>query len=139
MMQDFVKLERFDGSNFPRWQKVHFILSKINVEYVLTIPKPEAIDDETVAQTRTRVKCERDNRCKGHILNAMIDPLFDIYHNKGTAMEIWEALEVKYLLVDARGKKYLVSRFFNFKMTEDKLVPQQLNEIQHLIGAYPSA
>jgi len=33
---------------------VHFILSEINVEYVLTTPQPEATDDGSVITTDAR-------------------------------------------------------------------------------------
>ena len=87
---DFVKLERFDGANFGRWQKkMHFLLSSLKVVYVLTTPKPAVNENETMADARTRLKWEQDDYiCKGHILNAMSDSLFDVYQNKGTTKEL---------------------------------------------------
>ncbi|OMO96529.1 hypothetical protein COLO4_15218 [Corchorus olitorius] len=39
----FVELDRFDGGNFRRWQKkMHFLLSILNIVYVLTTPRPAA-------------------------------------------------------------------------------------------------
>ncbi|KAK0600934.1 hypothetical protein LWI29_019763 [Acer saccharum] len=100
---DFVKLDRFDGGNFIRWQKkLHFLLSTLNVVYVLTTPKPVEHDDETMAQIRQRRKWEQDDYIyKGHICNAMSDALFDQYHNVATAKEIWDSLEAKYMVEDA--------------------------------------
>ncbi|KAK0587805.1 hypothetical protein LWI29_029164 [Acer saccharum] len=115
---DFVKLDRFDGGNFIRWQKkLHFLLSTLNVVYVLTTPKPVEHDDETMAQIRQRRKWEQDDYiCKGHICNAMSDALFDQYHNVATAKEIWDSLEAKYMVEDATSKKFLASKFFDYKM-----------------------
>ncbi|KAK0600083.1 hypothetical protein LWI29_011479 [Acer saccharum] len=49
---DFVKLDRFDGGNFRRWQKkLHFLLTTLKVVYVLTTPKPLEREDETLAET----------------------------------------------------------------------------------------
>ena len=54
---DFVKLERFDGGNFIRWQKkLHFLLTSLNVVCALTTPKPQEREDETLAETRVRQK-----------------------------------------------------------------------------------
>ena len=36
--QDFVKLDRFDGTNFKRWKdKMMFLLTALNVAYVLNL------------------------------------------------------------------------------------------------------
>ena len=45
-----VKLDRFNGGNFMRWQKrVHFLLVSLQVVYVLNILKLEEKDNETLA------------------------------------------------------------------------------------------
>ena len=42
---NFVKLDRFDGANFRRWQKkLQFLPTNLKVVYVLTTPKPEESD-----------------------------------------------------------------------------------------------
>jgi hypothetical protein len=87
---DFTKLDRFDGTFFKRWQKkMHFLLAGIRVAYVLTTLKPVARENETIAETRTRMKWKQDDYiCKGHICNAMVDSLFDIYQSKSTAKDV---------------------------------------------------
>ncbi|KAH7553488.1 hypothetical protein JRO89_XS12G0018000 [Xanthoceras sorbifolium] len=74
---DFVKLNSFDSGNFIRWQKkLHFLLSMLNVVYVLTTPKPVKHDDEIVAQIRERHKWEQDDYiCIGLICNAIYDAM----------------------------------------------------------------
>ncbi|KAG8378060.1 hypothetical protein BUALT_Bualt08G0098800 [Buddleja alternifolia] len=74
---DFMKLERFDGGNFRRWQKkVRFLLLTLAVDYVLTTPKPQERENETLAESRARTKWGKDDeRCRGHILNALADNL----------------------------------------------------------------
>ncbi|XP_077215962.1 uncharacterized protein LOC143850616 [Tasmannia lanceolata] len=136
MAQDFVKLECFNKGNFKRWQKkVHFILTTLKVVYVLTTPKLEIVEDETTAQARKRRKWDQDDYlCKGHILNAMTNELFDIYNNMESARALWTALEMKYLSENGGAKKFVVSHFLNFKMTDDKLVVDQIHEIQHIIS-----
>ncbi|KAH9726106.1 hypothetical protein KPL70_008133 [Citrus sinensis] len=135
---DFVKLERFDGGNFIRWQKkLHFLLTSLNVVYVLTTPKPQERENETLAETRVRHKWEQDDYvCKGHICNAMSDTLFDQYHNKPTSKEIWDSLEAKYMMEDATSKKFLASKFFNYRMVDNRLVVEQYNEILHILDQF---
>ena len=50
---NIVKLEKFDGGNFRRWQKkMYFLLTTLQVAYVLTSDPPQEHDDETVEQIR---------------------------------------------------------------------------------------
>ena len=45
MNQEFVKLDRFDGTNFNRWKdKMMFLLSVLNLAYVID-PKTTPIAD----------------------------------------------------------------------------------------------
>uniref|UniRef100_A0A2N9GWL4 Uncharacterized protein n=1 Tax=Fagus sylvatica TaxID=28930 RepID=A0A2N9GWL4_FAGSY len=81
MNQDFVKLDKFDGSNFIRWQdKMKFLLTALKIFYVLDpnlqpIPDPTPQDTEQLKQQR--IKREEDELvCRGHILNTLSDRLF---------------------------------------------------------------
>nr|GEX94037.1 zinc finger, CCHC-type [Tanacetum cinerariifolium] len=71
MTTNFGKLDKFEGHDFRRWQKkMHFLLTKLKVVYVLTTPMPELLEDATVEAIRIREKWENDDYiCKGHILN----------------------------------------------------------------------
>ena len=82
-----VKLDRFDGGNFMRWKKsMHFLLVSLQIVYVLSTLRPEEKDNETLAESRKRQKWDTDYEiCKGHIMNAMGDSLFDIYNHVPTA------------------------------------------------------
>ena len=64
----------------------------------------------------------------------MSDPLFDVYHNVESAKQLWDALESKYLAEDASSKKFLVSNFNNYKMSDSRLVMEQYNELLHILG-----
>ena len=66
----------------------------------------------------------------------MSDTLFDQYHNKSTTKEIWESLEAKYMMENATSKKFLVSKFFNYKMVDNRLVVEQYNEILHILNQF---
>ncbi|RVW41670.1 Retrovirus-related Pol polyprotein from transposon TNT 1-94 [Vitis vinifera] len=101
MNQDLVRLDRFDGSNFTRWQdKVRFLLTALKIFYILDptlAPLPKPKENDTPQVVAARKKREEDELiCKGHILNALSDRLYDLYTNTNSAREIWEALENKY-------------------------------------------
>ncbi|KAL3521082.1 hypothetical protein ACH5RR_019231 [Cinchona calisaya] len=80
---DFIKLSRFEGGNFLRWQKkMKILLTTLHVAYVFITKRPKEIEGETLEQTRARWKWNNDDFiCMGHILNGMSDELFDIYQN----------------------------------------------------------
>ncbi|CAM8983200.1 unnamed protein product [Rhodiola kirilowii] len=124
MTTNFGKLEKFEGVNFRRWQqKMHFLLTNLKGVHVSSSPIPEAGDDAPIDAIRKRSKWENDDCiCRGHILNCMCDPLFDLYQNVESAKELWDALEVKYMQEDASSKKFLVSNFNSYKMVDARPV-----------------
>ncbi|GKC66820.1 zinc finger, CCHC-type containing protein [Tanacetum coccineum] len=131
MASNFAKLNKFEGVNFRRWQKkMHFLLFSMSVVYVLTTPILDDGDDATVDQIRKKAKWDNnDYVCKGLILNGMSDSLFDIYQNVESSKELWDSLEAKYMVEDASSKKFLVSNFINYKMTDSRPVMKQYNEL----------
>ncbi|GKD33685.1 zinc finger, CCHC-type containing protein, partial [Tanacetum coccineum] len=139
MASNFAKLDKFEGVDFRRWQKkMHFLLSSMSVVYVLTTPIPEdGGDDATVEQIRKRAKWDNDDYvCRGLILNGMSDSLFDIYQNVESSKELWDSLEAKYMAEDASSKKFLVSNFTNYKMTDSRPVMEQYNELLGILGRF---
>ncbi|GKB68943.1 zinc finger, CCHC-type containing protein [Tanacetum coccineum] len=104
MASNFAKLDKFEGVDFRRWQKkMHFLLSSMSVVYVLTTPMPEdGGDNPTVEQVRKRAKWDNDD---------------------------YDSLEAKYMAGDASSKKFLVSNFTNYKMTNSRPVLEQYNEL----------
>ncbi|GJS17923.1 hypothetical protein Tco_0412395 [Tanacetum coccineum] len=138
MSIDIVKLDHFDGGSFKRWQKkMQFLLATLNVAYVLTKPCPEESEDETLAASRERLKFKNDNFiCRGHILNAMSDPLFDVYQNYSTARELWNALEERYFTKDATSKKFIVSKFNSYKMVDSRPIMDQMYELEHILSMF---
>ncbi|GKB45773.1 zinc finger, CCHC-type containing protein [Tanacetum coccineum] len=120
---NFVKLDKFEGVNFRRWQKkIHFLLSSMSVVYVLTTPILEDGDDDpTVKQIRKRAKWDNDDyACRGLILICMFDSLFDIYQNVESRKELWDSLEARYMAEDASSKKFLI--YTTTKMNMDEAI-----------------
>jgi len=79
-----------------------------------------------VEETRKQLNWENDDYiCRGHILNGMSDSLFDVYQNVEFAKELWDALESKYIVEDASSKKFLVSDFNNYKISDSRPIMEQ--------------
>ncbi|GKE16066.1 zinc finger, CCHC-type containing protein [Tanacetum coccineum] len=110
---DFDKLDKFEGVDFKRCQKkMHFLLSNMSVVYVLTTPNLEYGDDAIVEQLRMRAKWDNDD-----------------YVSR-------DSLEVKYMAEDASSKKFIVSNFTNYKMTDSRSVMKQYNELLVILGRF---
>ncbi|XP_050890241.1 uncharacterized protein LOC127095614 [Lathyrus oleraceus] len=112
MNQDLVKLDRFDGTNYTRWQdKMTFLLTALKVHYVLDpdlqpIPEPTENDSEELKKERKKRK-EDELLCRGHILNTLSDRLYDLYTDNPSATEIWKALEFKFKAEEEDSKPIL--------------------------------
>ena len=67
MNQDFVRLDRFDGTNFTRWKdKLIFMLTALKIFYVLdpNLPSiPPAKDDDS-----TELKAQRQKRQEDEVM-----------------------------------------------------------------------
>ncbi|GJW62175.1 hypothetical protein Tco_0111510 [Tanacetum coccineum] len=116
MTSNFAKLDKFKGVDFIRRQKkMHFLLSSMSVVYVLTTPIPgDGGDDPTVKQVRKRNKWDNDDYvCRGLILK-----------------------EAKYMAKDASSKKFFVSNFTNYKMTDSRPVLEQYNELLGILRRF---
>ncbi|GJV33669.1 hypothetical protein Tco_1394069 [Tanacetum coccineum] len=111
MASSFAKLEKFKGVDFRRWQKkMHFMLSSMSVMYVLTTPMPDdGGENPTVKQVRKRAKWDNND---------------------------YDTLEAKYMAEDASSKKFLVSNFTNYKMTDSRPVLGQYNELLGILGRF---
>nr|GFB13171.1 hypothetical protein [Tanacetum cinerariifolium] len=85
----------------------------MSVVYVLTTLISEDGENATMDQIRKKAKLENDDYvCRGLILNA------------------------KYMAEDASSKKFLVSNFTNYKMTDLKPVMEQYNELLGILESH---
>ncbi|GJW70991.1 zinc finger BED domain-containing protein RICESLEEPER 2 [Tanacetum coccineum] len=105
---------------------MQFLLATLNVAYVLTKPSPKESENETLVESRECLKFGNDDFiCRGHIFNAMLDLLFNVYQNYPTAKELWKALEGRYFTKDATNVKK------NLKHHKDDLSMKDLGK--HLL------
>ncbi|KAK3012932.1 hypothetical protein RJ639_008584 [Escallonia herrerae] len=112
----------------------------VKVYYVIVNPRPPEPgenEEESVAKTRERLRWDQDDEiCRGHILNGMSNTLFDAYHTVKTAKELWNQLERRYITEDATSKRFIVSKFFDYKMVDGRSVMEQFNEIKSILDRY---
>ncbi|GJV00472.1 hypothetical protein Tco_1329742 [Tanacetum coccineum] len=108
---------------------MHFLLSTMNVVYVLTIPISDDGDDATLEQIRKRSMWENyDYVCRGLILNGMSDSLFDIYQNIKSGKELWDSFEARYMAEDASSENFLDS---DYPKGNNVAGPSVVNMIEH--------
>ncbi|KAI9194711.1 hypothetical protein LWI28_008507 [Acer negundo] len=138
MNQDLVRLDR-DDSNFTRWQdKLKFMLTALKFFYILD-PDLQLLlvstDKDSEEVKAARKKREEDELiCRGHISNALFDRLYDLYTNTKFAKEKWNALHYKYMAEEEGSKKFLVSKYFNFKFFDEKPLLPQIYELQIIVN-----
>ncbi|XP_038687556.1 uncharacterized protein LOC119986939 [Tripterygium wilfordii] len=134
-----VKLDRFDGTNFTRWQdKMIFLLTALKISYILDPelqPFPEPSENDTDQIKADRKKREEDElMCRGHILNTLSDRLYDLYTPLKSPKEIWHALESKYKTEKIGTDKFLIMKYFDFKMIDTLSVLDQVHDLQILVS-----
>ncbi|GAA0147243.1 hypothetical protein LIER_06991 [Lithospermum erythrorhizon] len=121
---DLSKLDPLDDHNYKRWSsKVLIFFEQIEIDYVLVKDPPTLLVFDPVEQTPPLpvlvkknedevTKYEKDNKTtRYHIVNHMIDNLFDLFMVHKSVMVIWEALEKKYGGDDAGKEKYVVEKW----------------------------
>ena len=112
---------------------MQILLTTLNVAYVISTPRPEESENETLEQARKRSMWDNDDFvCQGHILNGMNDSLFDVYQYHDLATLLWKALEEKYMAEDTSSKRFLASNFNAYKMVENRPIIDQFHYLQRL-------
>ena len=136
-----VKLNRFDETNFPRWKdKMKFLLTALKLFYVLDqnlIPFPTMSDEDTnEIKTQIKKRDEDELICRGHILNTLSNRLYDLYTSMKSSREIWNALEAKYKTETIGSNKFIIQKYFDYKMLDNISVLDQVHELQILVNKF---
>ena len=132
---ELVKLDCFDGTNFSRWKdKMKFLLTALKLFYVLDpnlMLFPPTSDEDTNEIKAQRKKREEDELiCRGHILNTLSDRLYDLYTSMKLSKEIWNALEAKYKTEKVGTNKFIIQKYFDYKMLDNVSVLDQVHVLQ---------
>ena len=136
---ELVKLDHFDETNFSRWKdKMKFLLTALKLFYVMDpnlMPFPTASDEDIVEIKAQRKRQEEDELiCRGHILNTLSDLLYDLNTSMKSQKEIWNALEAKYKTEKIGMNKFIIQKYFDYKMLDNILVLDQVHELQILVN-----
>ena len=130
------KPKKFSGVNFKRWQqKMLFYLTTLNLARFLTEEAPKLKEDELDIQFISVVDAWKhyDFLCRNYVMNTLTDSLYNVYTDKKTAKELWESLDRKYKTEDVGAKKFVVSRFLDYKMVDSKTVVSQVQKLQVIL------
>ncbi|KAK3024292.1 hypothetical protein RJ639_043154 [Escallonia herrerae] len=115
-----------------------FLLTALKVQYVLDPnlpPLPEITDNDSDKTKAARKKREEDELvCRGHILNALSDRLYDLFTSSKCSKEIWKALENKYNNEKQGADKFLTLKYFEFTMNDSESVLDQVHQLQILVS-----
>ncbi|GKC48057.1 copia-like retrotransposon [Tanacetum coccineum] len=122
-----------------------FLLIVLKIFYVLDpllAPSPvnpaegEEVDQNEVLELeKQRMICrENETLCCGHIKNSLSDRLYDVYASITYPRKLWTALEFKFKQQEEGTNRYLISKFFNFQMVDEKPILEQVHELQILVN-----
>ncbi|XP_070015100.1 uncharacterized protein [Nicotiana sylvestris] len=126
------KPDKFSGANFKGWiQRVFFWLSTFGMLKLTSEDPPVPAADMPDNEKFMIVEAWKhaDFLCKGYILSALEDDLYNVYSAMHTLKELWDALEKKYT-EDACLKKFVVAKFLDYKIIDNKTVRTQVQEFQ---------
>ena len=76
---------------------------------------------------------EEDYLCRGRILSALSDTLYDIYLSAKSAKKLWDSLESEYSLDDVGVERFNTSSFLRYVMVDNKPVNDQLHQFQEYL------
>lgn len=128
-MSNLSKLEPLDVSNYCRWsQKLLIFFEQLEVTILAAQPTATAAGSSFDSD-----KFEKGNHtiC-GHLLNHMNDSLFDLFISQNSVKVIWDTLDSRYGGDNEDRKKYMVGKWLQFQMSDDKPIMDQVHEYENL-------
>lgn len=96
---------------------------------------PESQEDNTEELKKELKKLKEDELlCHVHILNTLPGRLYDLYIDNQSTPKIWKALEFKFCTKEEDTKKFIILKYFDFKMLNSKLILAQVHELRVLVN-----
>ena len=96
---------------------------------------PTTSDEDTNEIKAQRKKQDEDELiCRGHILNTLSDRLYDLYTSMKSSKKIWNALETKYKTEKIGTNKFIIQKYFNYKMVDNISIYYQEHKLQILVN-----
>jgi hypothetical protein len=123
---DALKLEKFTGMHFKRWQvKATLWLTAMNVFHV-SKGKPEG----GLTPEQEKEYDHANTIFMGAVLSVLVDRLVDVNIQHTDGKELWEALTTKYGASNAGSDLYIMESFYDYKMADNRSIVEQAHEIQ---------
>ncbi|XP_070013669.1 uncharacterized protein [Nicotiana sylvestris] len=118
------KLGKFFGIDLKRWQqKMFFYLTTLSLQKFIKEDVPILFDETPETERFLVIEAWQHSHflCKNYILSGLEDALYNVYSGVETSKELWIALEKKYKTEDARLKKFVATKFLDYKMVDGKI------------------
>ena len=95
-----------------------------------------ATSDEDTDEIKVQRKKQEEDEliCKGHIFNTLSDCLYDLYTSMKSPKDIWNAFEAKYKTEKIGTNKFIIQKYFDYKMLDNISVLEQVYELQILVN-----
>ena len=113
------------GVDFKRWQqKMKFYLTTLHLAGCLSEDAPVVAENEKDNQKRQALDQWKnaDYLAKNYVLNALDDSLYSVFNEAESAKELWKSLDKKYKIEGAGPKKFIVGRFLDYTMRDERPV-----------------
>ena len=72
--------------------------------------------------------------CRGHILNTLSNRLYDLYTSMNSPKEIWNTLEAKFKTKKVGMNKFIIQKYFDYKMLDNISVLDHVQDLQILVN-----
>ena len=112
-----------------------FYLTTFNLAKFLREDAPVCSENEADRQVVVAVDAWKhsDFLYKNYILNGLDNTLYNVYSPIKMAKKLWESLDRKYKMEDARMKKFVVGRFLDYKIVDSKTIISQVQDLQVIL------
>ncbi|KAL7603967.1 hypothetical protein Lser_V15G20429 [Lactuca serriola] len=77
---------------------------------------------------------EYEELCVDHIKNSLSDRIYDLYAPVKDLRELWSALKLKYKAHGEGTSKYLVSKYLEIQIADDKPIMEHVHELQLMVN-----
>ncbi|XP_055815570.1 uncharacterized protein LOC129885347 [Solanum dulcamara] len=121
----------FEANTMPSVSKTPVSTAMATIEKPVKFTEEGTSDNEKFIVTEAWIYS--DFLCKNYILNGLEDGLYNVFSVCKTFKELWYVLEKKYKTEDAGLKKFVATKFLNYKIVDSKNVMSQVQELQVII------
>nr|KYP72324.1 Retrovirus-related Pol polyprotein from transposon TNT 1-94 [Cajanus cajan] len=108
-----------------------FWLTKLNLFSIILNEKSKKNSECALLEASS--SSDKDTLCHGRILSTLYDNIYKIFCHTKTALELWDALELKYGSAEKGLRKYSCERMIYFHMEDGKPFSNQAHEFENII------